>query len=36
MKKETIEKQKTVAKDIALSGKGLHTGLFVNKINTPA
>jgi UDP-3-O-[3-hydroxymyristoyl] N-acetylglucosamine deacetylase/3-hydroxyacyl-[acyl-carrier-protein] dehydratase len=36
MKKETIEKQKTVAKDIALSGKGLHTGLFVNMIIKPA
>jgi len=30
------EKQKTVAKEITLSGKGLHTGLFVNMIIKPA
>ncbi len=36
MKQTTIEKQKTVAKDIPLSGKGLHTGLFVNMMLKPA
>ncbi|MCX7985453.1 MAG: bifunctional UDP-3-O-[3-hydroxymyristoyl] N-acetylglucosamine deacetylase/3-hydroxyacyl-ACP dehydratase [Bacteroidales bacterium] len=36
MKKENVEKQKTIAKDITLSGKGLHTGLFVNMVLKPA
>jgi UDP-3-O-[3-hydroxymyristoyl] N-acetylglucosamine deacetylase/3-hydroxyacyl-[acyl-carrier-protein] dehydratase len=37
MKKDSVmEKQKTIAKDISLSGKGLHTGIFVNMILKPA
>lgn len=36
MKKEVKEKQKTVAKDITLSGKGLHTGLYVSMVIKPA
>lgn len=36
MKQVTLEKQKTLVKDISLSGKGLHTGLHVNMILKPA